>query len=89
MYNLKYDFMKNLSRNFNVKLDSKDLDALCANCSLTEWSLWSPCNVSCGPGQRERSRDRIGTTDGCDSRCFIQRINCMDNPSCESNMQTG
>lgn len=70
--------------------DNVDLNAICSNCSLTKWSLWSPCNMKCGIGQRERHRmnlDRTGMAENCDPRCYTQSINCTDNPLCENNMR--
>lgn len=70
----------------------QDLDVICSNCSLTEWTLWSPCNMKCGPGQRERYRMNLNKTsmaDGCDNRCYTQTINCTDNPPCTNNMRLG
>ncbi|VVC28842.1 Hypothetical protein CINCED_3A000467 [Cinara cedri] len=65
-----------------------DLDAICNNCSLSAWSLWSPCSTKCGFGQRERFRMNLRSSGTeCDSRCFTETINCPDNPPC-NNMTT-
>ncbi|XP_060858413.1 spondin-1 isoform X4 [Metopolophium dirhodum] len=70
--------------------DNVDLGIICSNCSLTKWSLWSPCNMKCGTGQKERHRmnlDRTAMSENCDPRCYTQTINCTDNPPCENNMR--
>ncbi|XP_050438956.1 spondin-1 isoform X2 [Adelges cooleyi] len=70
--------------------DNTDLDVLCSSCRLSNWSTWSPCNTTCGPGSRERTKVYMGvsgSSDDCDPRCFKQIINCPDNMPCETTQE--
>ncbi|XP_050528675.1 spondin-1 isoform X2 [Daktulosphaira vitifoliae] len=60
-----------------------DLEVLCKNCWLSNWSMWSPCSTSCGQGQRQRNRVSMGQSNDCLPQCFLQTIDCPDNPSCD------
>ena len=52
-------------------------------CSVTQWSDWSPCTVTCGRGIRERRRMYMKRDDAetCD-RVLKQRDLCVTNISC-------
>lgn len=46
--------------------------------------------MNCGQGQRHRYRYNLSDMAvNCDSRCYTQTINCVDNPPCDENMPLG
>ncbi|KAL5010540.1 hypothetical protein ScPMuIL_012845 [Solemya velum] len=48
-------------------------------CATTQWTAWSPCSVTCGPGLRERTRTLKNTgilPEMCNSE-LIERENCI------------
>ncbi|XP_014483315.1 PREDICTED: spondin-1 [Dinoponera quadriceps] len=61
----------------------------CVNDHYTEWSMWSPCSSSCGPGIKLRSRlvkknwDSMGKDDSPEE-CKMQQVSCIAAiPNCE------
>lgn len=62
------------------------------SCSVTPWSYWSPCSVSCGRGVRMRMR-RFQTPIELQKDCsdiveLIQYSQCTEIPSCNLDMAT-
>ena len=49
--------MSGLEKNLNKKTVINSVESLSVNGGFSKWSSWSKCSVSCGVGQRVRSRD--------------------------------
>ncbi|XP_012287279.1 spondin-1 isoform X2 [Orussus abietinus] len=59
----------------------------CTKGRYTEWSMWSPCSASCGPGVKVRSRlvnTNFDSEDEDHAECKIQQAVCIaEIPTCD------
>ncbi|XP_026668005.1 spondin-1 isoform X4 [Ceratina calcarata] len=83
---------------FNAPCDEEDLEEKCPEDRYTQWSLWSPCSSSCGPGVQFRSRlvnknwGSAGYTeeDAILEECKMQQAGCVANiPTCDFTKEQG
>ncbi|XP_029174567.1 spondin-1 isoform X4 [Nylanderia fulva] len=75
----------------NEPCESEDMEEKCPADRYTEWSIWSPCSSSCGPGVKLRSRLHKGMYSGLNKddgdsheECKVQQASCVaEIPSCD------
>ncbi|XP_034937118.1 spondin-1 isoform X2 [Chelonus insularis] len=48
----------------------------CPSENYEEWSLWSPCSSTCGPGTKTRSRRPVSDSSEGLWECRVQSVNC-------------
>ena len=74
--------IKNLKRNLKKAFQKIDMANFLILDPPSEWTKWGPCVPSCGPGQRERTRDcpkqpchgDLSETEACQNRlCPIRK----------------
>jgi len=66
-----------------TEIISCGLPACPVDCSLNPWTNWGECSVTCGAGQRYRTRSRSESRNGgraCEGN-FIDQIDCVSEPS--------
>ncbi|KYN37274.1 Spondin-1 [Trachymyrmex septentrionalis] len=63
----------------NQPCDGEDTEETCPADRYTEWSTWSLCTTSCGPGIKIRSRQLLypDELDKDDEKCKMQMLPCI------------
>uniref|UniRef100_A0A1B6CP24 Spondin-1 n=1 Tax=Clastoptera arizonana TaxID=38151 RepID=A0A1B6CP24_9HEMI len=71
---------------------SQPLEVADPQCPITDWSDWSPCSVSCGPGLRVRTRQLLvdpTLKEFCTARVqLVQQHPCTGKKDCAIDMAT-
>jgi len=72
-----YNFLHKLS--FFMLIDFYSWLQTCPDDRYTEWSTWSLCTASCGPGIKMRSRQLLypEQSDKDDEKCKMQMLPCI------------
>ncbi|KAK0182978.1 hypothetical protein PV327_001057 [Microctonus hyperodae] len=60
----------------NEPCENEEMERKCPSESYGEWSLWSPCSSTCGPGSKTRSRRPIDENSEGLWECRVQVVNC-------------
>ncbi|XP_020284534.1 spondin-1 isoform X2 [Pseudomyrmex gracilis] len=61
----------------NAPCNGEDPEEKCPKDRYSEWSMWSPCSSSCGPGVKLRSRLPMNKFwDKDDEECKVQQASC-------------